>query len=112
MGLIDRYKDSLKREGIHENLQVYKVRHNRKNVFLVLLVLVVGIPTYFLIFRSYGACTVNAKALSLVNTSSVLNNGFSVGCGVDAAMYAVIAALAIALLVFIVLKSMRYKRVA
>ena len=108
MGLIDKYKDALREQGLRQNVPVYKVRHNKTNIYLLLLIIAVGAPIYILIYGNYAYCNSNVGVIgSVVPVTSTI----AISCGIDAIMYSITAALVIALMVFLVLKALKYRRI-
>ncbi len=108
MSLIDRYKETLQGQGVQQNITAYKKRRNKTKIYLLIIVLAIGIPAYFFIFKRYTYCSSNIGVVS--GPTNVIST-IGISCGVETVMYSVIAALSIALLVFITLKALKYKKI-
>jgi ABC-type Fe3+ transport system permease subunit len=104
MGLVDRYKEELKSQGIDVNIKGTKLKKDRTNLLLGIIGAAMAIPIYFLIFTNYNECTVYAGKISGVSSAT---GSFYLKCGVNSMMYSVAAALLIFIVILVILKALR-----
>lgn len=112
MGLVDKYREELKSQGINIDIQGTKPKKDRTKLFLAIIGIAIAIPLFYAIFTGYNACVLSASQLSSVSASpsSVLNGPFSFKCGVNSIMYSAAAALLIFIILMILLKIFRRKK--
>jgi ABC-type Fe3+ transport system permease subunit len=109
--LIDRYKETLKEQGVRKSVPAYKIKKDKTTLFLLIVVLAVGLPLYLLIFQNYSSCTVYDNGLLSVEGSIGAPFNLYINCGVNTLMYSIAAALFIAIMVFLILKALKYRRI-
>ncbi|MCL5101256.1 MAG: hypothetical protein M1348_01440 [Candidatus Parvarchaeota archaeon] len=110
MGLSENYKETLKSSGIKSDLETYKPK--RRHVYIIILIVVIAIaaPTYFLIFQNYTTCYGAANYLSMNTSGSnaqTITNSFSFKCGMNSILYSSIIALVIAIISLFLLKVLK-----
>lgn len=102
MGLVDRYKEVLKAQGINANIESYKPKKDYTKIIIILIAIAIMLPLYFLVFQNYNACSITANLLSNQNSgatnSSAVTSSFSFKCATNSILYSASIALVVVII--------------
>ena len=103
MGLADRYKEELKKQGIDVKIDAYRPPKYHDKVIAFLIIVIIGTPFYYLVYNNYRSCTLFESPLPSIN-GSVISTASGLKCGTNTILYSVVIAIFIVICVLLFLK--------
>ncbi len=110
MGLADRYKETLKNEGVNVKIDTYKRKADKTKLYVAIIVVAFGIPLFFMISQNYSYCTADATNILHSYGGSGVGGSFYLKCGTNAALYSSAAFLVLAISAMLMIKIVKYRK--
>jgi hypothetical protein len=109
MSILDKYKETLKEQGINTRLATQK--HLKPNIYFIVLLAaaIIAAPSYFLLYENYNTCSIYSVGITGGTASRGIIGPFSLNCATDFALYSVVASLIIIIISLLFLKVLKIK---